>query len=119
MGQSISEVFAKGGWVMWPLLVFSVMTWAVVLDRMFVFFTLRPRISRLSHKVLSALRAGDPAAAKQFCHSEKPFLADIFLGTLDTRRPREAAERVTERNRLRLAQRLKNHLWILGTIGSA
>jgi len=104
---------------MWPLLIFSVLTWAVVLERTWVFLTLRPKLSRLSEKILSTLRAGDVAAAKQLCHSESPYLSEIFISTLDTRRSREGAERVTERNRARLVSYMKRNLWILGTIGSA
>ena len=119
MVTSFGDLFVKGGWVMWPLLIFSVLTWAVVLERAWVFLTLRPKLNKLSEKILSTLRAGDVAAAKQLCHSESPYLSEIFLSTLDSRRSRESAERVTERNRARLVAYLKRNLWVLGTIGSA
>lgn len=119
MGTSLGQLFLTGGWVMWPLLVFSVVTWAIVLERAFVFFSLRPRLSRLADSVASSLKSGDVASARQLCHSEKPQIGELFLSALDGRRTREQAERVTERNRVRFTNYLKRNLWILGTIGSA
>lgn len=119
MNFNLGELFLKGGWVMWPLLIFSVLTWAVVLERTFVFLTLRPHLSRLTQSVMQSLQAGDASAARQMCLATKPYLSEIFLSTLDTKRPREAAERITERNRIRFVGQLKKNLWILGTIGSA
>lgn len=119
MATSLGEMFLRGGWVMWPLLIFSVLTWAVVLERAFIFLTLKPRLTRLAESLNQSLKAGDVAAARQICHTEKPYIGDIFLGTLENKQSREKAERVTERNRVRMMGYLKKNLWILGTIGSA
>lgn len=119
MSSNLGDLFLKGGFTMWPLLVFSVLTWAIIIERAFVFLSVRPRLTRLSRSLLQSLRSGDAALAKQICHSERPFIAEVFLGTLDTKKSREFAERVTERNRARLVGSLKKNLWVLGTIGSA
>ncbi|MBI4403272.1 MAG: MotA/TolQ/ExbB proton channel family protein [Deltaproteobacteria bacterium] len=119
MGNNLADLFLKGGWVMWPLLVFSVLTWAVILERAFVYLTLRPKLNRLAQTVARTLGGGDHQAARQVCNGERPFLAELFLGALDTKHSRELAERITERNRMRLVSYLKRNLWILGTIGSA
>ncbi|MCB0403741.1 MAG: MotA/TolQ/ExbB proton channel family protein [Bdellovibrionales bacterium] len=119
MGTSLGELFLGGGWVMWPLLVFSVITWAIVLERAYVYLRLRPRLQNLTQSLVSSLRSGDTAAAKQICHQENPQIGELFLSTLDTKRSREQAERVTDRNRVRFMNYLKRNLWILGTIGSA
>lgn len=119
MSSNLGDLFLKGGWTMWPLLVFSVLTWAIIIERAFVFLSIRPRLARCAESLLQSLRSGDAALAKQICHTEKPFIAEVFLGTLDTKRSREFAERVTERNRVRLVGSLKKNLWVLGTIGSA
>lgn len=119
METSIGQLFLKGGWVMWPLLFFSVVTWAVVLERAFVFLTLKPRIAKLAQSIIQSLRSGDTAAARQLCHTEKPQVAEVFLSAVDNKKTRERAERITERNRVRMAQYFKKNLWVLGTIGSA
>lgn len=113
------DLFLHGGWVMWPLLFFSVLTWAVVLERAYLFLTLKPRVNRLCQSLFQTLRTGDTAAARQLCHAEKAQIGEVFLPTLETKRSRESAERMTERQRLRLVAYMKKNLWILGTIGSA
>jgi biopolymer transport protein ExbB len=119
MGLNLGEMFVHGGWVMYPLLAFSILTWAVVLERTFVYLTLRPKLSRLAQAVAQALKSGDIASARQICHAEKPYLGEVFLGTLDTRRTREYSERVTDRNRIRLVGYFKKNLWVLATVASA
>lgn len=119
MGGNFTSWFTTGGWVMWPLLILSVLTWAVVLERTFVFLTLRPRMRKLTHSITQSLAAGDLAAARHLCRSQVPPLSEVFLSALDTQKTREQAERATDRNRVRLTGMLKKNLWILGTIGSA
>ncbi len=119
IGNSLFEMFFHGGWVMWPLLILSVMSWAVIMERTYVFLTLRPKLRRLAQSIMQSLQAGDIASAKQVCHREQPEIAQIFLSTIDGRKSREATERLTERNKAKLAGHLKKNLWILGTIGSA
>ena len=119
MEINIGQIFFRGGWVMWPLLIFSVLSWAVILERIYTYVTLRPKLTQLARLLMQSLRSGDTAAAKQICQSGKPYIAELFVNTLDTKRPRELAERMTERSRVRLMSQLKRNLWILGTIGSA
>lgn len=118
--NNLGAMFLTGGWVMWPLLIFSILTWAVVIERAYVFLTLKPRLTRLSQDLLRSLRSGDVTSARQLCQSQQPLLNEIFGGVLDgSRKGREAAERNVERNRVRLVTHLRKNLWILGTIGSA
>jgi biopolymer transport protein ExbB len=119
METNLGQLFLRGGWVMWPLLVFSVLSWAVILERIYTYFTLRPKLAELATSLVQSLRTGDSNAAKQICLSGKPQISEVFVNALDTKRPRELAERMTERNRVRLMAVLKRNLWILGTIGSA
>jgi biopolymer transport protein ExbB len=116
--NSPSEILSKGGWVMWPLVAFSVVTWAIILERGFVYLVLRPRLRRLAQALLQNVKNGATGAAKQTCEAEKPALAELFLGSIDTNRSKEAAERLTERNRTRMAAHLRRNLWLLATIGS-
>lgn len=119
METTLWGTFLRGGWVMWPLLIFSVLSWTVILERVVFFLTFRPKLNRLADSLTQSLRAGDVAAARQICHSQSPELGELFLGAIDTKRSRELSERTIERSRLRLMGYLKKNLWILGTIGSA
>lgn len=119
MNKGLLDLFVTGGWVMWPLLIFSVLTWAIVIERAFVYLSVRPKLTRLAGAVLKSLAAGDVAGARQLCLGERGLISDIFLPTLDKRRSREHAARVAERNRTRFMGYLRRNLWILGTIGTA
>lgn len=119
MGSSLGEMFAKGGWVMWPLLLLSVISWAVILERIYTYLTVRPRLLQLAQSLLQSLKTGDVQAAKQLCLSQKTAVGEVFLPALDRSRSREATERVTERRKIEMATYLRRNLWILGTIGSA
>jgi biopolymer transport protein ExbB len=119
MGSTLGDIFVRGGWVMWPLLIFSVLLWAVVIERTIVFLTLRPRLRRLVEQVAGALSSGDVNAARQLCLAERVPVSGVLLPMLEPGTNREAATRAAERNRARLTGHLKRHLWILGTIGTA
>lgn len=119
MGTSLSQLFVTGGWVMWPMLVLSILTWAVVLERAYLYLTLRPKMKKLSQSITQSLQAGDMNSARQLCHSQTPPLSEVFLSALDTQKSREFAERATDRNRARLTALMKKNLWILGTVASA
>ncbi|MFM8316067.1 MAG: MotA/TolQ/ExbB proton channel family protein [Deltaproteobacteria bacterium] len=119
MNTNLGQLFITGGWVMWPLLVFSVLSWAVILERIYTYFTLRPKLAEIATSLIQSLRSGDSTTARQICMAGKPQISDVFINALETKRPRELAERMTERSRVRLMGNLKRNLWILGTIGSA
>lgn len=119
MGSTLGDIFLRGGLVMWPLLLFSVLLWAVVIERAIVFLTLRPRLRRLVEQVSGALSSGDVTAARQLCLSERAPVAGVLLPMLEPGAERDVAARAAERNRARLTGHLKRNLWILGTIGTA
>ena len=104
---------------MWPLLIFSVLTWAVVLERAFVLFTARMKYFGLMEKLSRTLETGDFSAARKLCSETSSVVSNVFLGAMDKEKGKEAAQRVTERNATRVMSYLKKNLWILGTIASA
>jgi len=119
MSGNLGEMFLQGGWVMWPLLLLSVVSWAVILERTYVFMTLRPKLEKLAQSVRQAIRSGDLNAARSLCHQEGPLLSGVFLCSLDPTRARDVADRAIDRNKSKLNIALKKNLWMLGTIGSA
>lgn len=104
---------------MWPLLVFSVVIWAVIIERALFYLRIRSRLNGLGTELLTSLRAGDIAKAKELCATQKPELASIFLDAIDTKKSKDLAERTVDRNRIRLLGYFKRNLWVLGTVASA
>lgn len=104
---------------MWPLLVFSVITWAIVIERTFFFIKVRRQIGGLGNSLLKDLRSGDTAAAKLLLQNQKPELTEVFLPAVEPKKNKDLAERNVDRSRVRLMGYFKKNLWLLGTVASA
>jgi biopolymer transport protein ExbB/TolQ len=98
METTLWGTFLRGGWIMWPLLIFSIISWTIIFERIVFFLTFRPKLKNLADSLSQSVRAGDLAAARQICHSQRPELSELFLGAIDNKRPRELSERTVERS---------------------
>lgn len=119
MGNNLGDLFFRGGWVMWPLLLFSLVTWAVIFERAWVLFLAKMRFQSLFAKLSDCLQDGDIKKARAQCEAVDSLLGQLFKGALDGPKDREVAVRAVERNAVRMTGYLKKNLWILGTIASA
>ena len=97
LGESVTQLFHKGGPVMYPLLLASILGVAYII---YCLLILRKRV--VLPKVLTDLaetltRAGDYVAAEAACRREGGPFADILLATLAARDAnREDAEAMVE-----------------------
>jgi biopolymer transport protein ExbB len=66
------ELFRMGGAFMWPLLVFSMLTVAIALERAIFFLYHNLQFDDLKDVVLERLRANDAAGAKRFLEGINP-----------------------------------------------
>jgi len=69
---SLMELFRMGGAFMWPLLVFSMLTVAIALERAIFFLYHNLQFDDLKDVVLERLRANDAAGAKRFLEGINP-----------------------------------------------
>jgi biopolymer transport protein ExbB len=80
------EIFQKGGPVMWPLLILSMITLAVVLERMmFVIIEKVKRNRNAVQKILEFVERGDSASAIQVASGTRDVVARILLDGLVSR----------------------------------
>ncbi|MDR0447950.1 MAG: MotA/TolQ/ExbB proton channel family protein [Treponema sp.] len=68
---SMMELFNLGGIFMWPLLVFSVITIAISIDRIIYLCRHKLRIDVLASKVLECIRQGNIKTAADFLEPQK------------------------------------------------
>lgn len=109
---------------MWPLLICSLATWAIVAERL---WTQRNFISEgktLVQHVNDLLAAGNIEKAQAACErSELPLAKSMLMIIRETKtnsaRMEEGLQKLFGRARIQLSQSYKQYLWILGTIGSA
>ena len=113
------EIFLKGGPLMYPILICSVIGWAIFLERLRTFYLTRRAIVPLRSEVASFLQADKPANAISFCQSQRTPFAKILLVVLTNRgAEREKIKVLAEEIGERESVALQRYLGLLGTIAN-
>jgi biopolymer transport protein ExbB len=123
--MSIIEWINNGGFTMYPLIIFSVVTWVIIFERIWNFRKLGNNLRSFYLEASNILLRDDSEALKRLCqnHSELPTarLLTLALERLSSKdqRLRKNWLEALDRKRQLINQELKQNLWVLGTIGSA
>jgi len=119
------ELFKSGGFIMYPLLLASIVSWAVALERAWRFRQLALNGDRVHLEIQNAVLRSDWKTLRSVCVREGNYpISQIALAALDriesddSRLKKRWAEAL-ERRRQLAVQDLRRGLWVLGTIGSA
>ena len=123
--HSIWELVKSGGFVMFPLVICSLLVWAVIFERIWQYRRLGQNLVAFHLEATNILLRNDLNTLKTLCgrHAVLPTaklltLALERISSQDSRLRSRWAETVENRRQF-LNQELKQHLWLLGTIGSA
>ncbi|MBE9485611.1 MAG: MotA/TolQ/ExbB proton channel family protein [Chloroflexi bacterium] len=113
------DIFQKGGPLMYPILVCSVIGWAIFLERIKTFFHIRRSFRPLFEDVCRFLQEDKPLEAVSLCESRNTPLANVLLVVLTNRgnnraHLKELAEEVGER----VSISFQRYLGLLGTIAT-
>jgi len=114
-----------GGFVMLPLGVFSLVVWAIILERIWRYRKLKEELKSFHLEALNALLKKEPASLKSLCERNPGLpLAQVVLTALERSQSKDERVRVRwvegfKRKRSLVVQDLKRNLWILGTIANA
>lgn len=114
------ELFNKGGFIMYPLFIFSVLVWTIGIHKIIQLWTFSKEYKRVNEEAQRAV-ASNRIAEVKWAFQKAPILiarpheaiVDDMAGSEDER---------AERLRRRLAETnagLKQHLWVLGTVASS
>jgi biopolymer transport protein ExbB len=104
-------------WVLWVLVVSSVIALAIVIERAIVLWSSRDNVLRIRRELRTLLGRGDLAGAKKRLDQSPSFEAAIARAGLDADGAPSAEERMrSEQQVARLS--LERHLGFLGTLGS-
>lgn len=119
------ELIASGGFVMYPLLICSLVGWGIIFERLWNYRRLGASLRSFHLEAVNTMLRSDLDALRGLCHrnSDLPtarllMIALERLGAKDERL-RTKWQEALERGRLLVNQELRQNLWILGTIGSA
>ncbi|MBN2511034.1 MAG: MotA/TolQ/ExbB proton channel family protein [Spirochaetales bacterium] len=97
--MSLQDLFSLGGWAMWPLLVFSITTVAIVLERCIYFFIHDLKTDTIAAQILEKIDSGNTGSAVALCQTAKKqsvaplvFLSGLKLYELGEHRMEKAME---------------------------
>jgi biopolymer transport protein ExbB/TolQ len=107
------------GWVMWLMILLSVVSVAIMLERGWFYWSLRDDIGKLALKLREDLRRGDYEAARVALErSPSAEAAVVVAGLLEADRGAKAAEEAMEGAMALQRMKLERRLAFLGTLGN-
>lgn len=82
---TLLTLFGDGGWAMWPLLIFSISTIAIVIERLIFIFMHKLSVADLRAPILDKINDKNIKGAKDYCQSmpKKKLAAHIMLQGLE------------------------------------
>lgn len=107
------------GWVMWLLVVLSIMSVAIMLERGWFYWSLRDDLGRLAGDLRKLLRENDLSGAKKRMESSPSAEAAVVsAGLLEADRGAKAAEEAMHGAAALQRMKLERRLAFLGTLGN-
>ncbi len=112
------ELFIEGGFIMWPLLICSLLVWAVAIERWFYINKFKVQSSMVYSNALDLLQQKKWEELKGVSRSVNPLIQKVYFNLLDNGRGSILWKNNIERRFQETQVGLKKYLWILGTIGN-
>jgi len=121
-GLNLIDIIHKGAIATYPLILMSIISVAVVFERLWSLRSIASVTLRITESIMDPIKKGQRDLAIAICkqNSHSP-AGRIFLNILD----REAGQRLEVANSFAAeamfeeTQKLKKHMWILGTVASS
>ncbi|MDP2605315.1 MAG: MotA/TolQ/ExbB proton channel family protein [Deltaproteobacteria bacterium] len=121
-GLDLIDIIHKGAIATYPLILMSIISVAVVFERLWSLRSIASVTLRITESIMDPIKKGQRDLAIAICkqNSHSP-AGRIFLNILD----REAGQRLEVTNNFAAeamfeeTQKLRKHLWILGTVASS
>jgi len=121
-GLDLIDIIHKGAIATYPLILMSIVSVAVVFERLWSLRSIASVTLRITESLLEPIKRGQRDLAIAICkqNSHSP-AGRIFLNILD----RESSQRLEVTNNFAAeamfeeTQKLRKHLWILGTVASS
>jgi biopolymer transport protein ExbB len=120
-GLDLIDIIHKGAIATYPLILLSIVSVAVVFERLWSLRNIASATLRVTESIMEPIKKGQRDLAIAICKQNSQCPAGrIFLNILD-REPKglEVANNVATEAMFEETQKLKKHLWILGTVASS
>lgn len=117
-GRDLLTLVETGGAVMYPLLLCSVVSIAVILERLWVLTRAARAAAQLHQLVAEATDEGDLTGAAALSKRDTSPLGNVYKAVLSTAADDELRSRIAVRRHAEVARGLRRYVWLLGTVGS-
>jgi biopolymer transport protein ExbB len=121
-GLDLIQIIHQGAIATYPLIVFSIVSITVVLERLWSLRNISSVTLRVTESLLEPIKKGQRDLAVAICrqNAHSP-AARIFLNILSREGTQklEVANAVAAEAMFEETQKLKKHLWVLGTVASS
>ncbi|HXG50149.1 MAG TPA: MotA/TolQ/ExbB proton channel family protein [candidate division Zixibacteria bacterium] len=121
-GLDLIEIIHRGAIATYPLILLSVVSVAVVLERLWFLRNMGSMTVRIAESILDPIRKGEQDLAAAMCKQNAHSPAGrIFLRMIQgaQRNGKESASAFAAEAMFEETQNLKKHLWVLGTVSSS
>jgi biopolymer transport protein ExbB len=115
---SIFELVRQGGLAMYPLVVCSIVSLAVICERAWIFWKVVRPGHALTASVLARVSRADLDEARMILKTAETPVAEVFRAALLRGADADYGLLEMDRKRQELLHGLRRHLWILATVGS-
>jgi biopolymer transport protein ExbB len=119
VGHSLFDLVRQGGFVLYPLLVCSVIAVTVILERAWSLLRDGRQAQRLQRLLDESFDAQRLAEALALCRRDTSPLGRVYLAVLSAANAsEESRQRLAQRKLSEASRRVRRFVWLLGTIGS-
>ena len=120
-GLDLIDIIHKGAIATYPLILLSIVSVAVVFERLWSLRDIGSATLRVTDSILEPIKKGQRDLAIAICKQNSQCPAGrIFLNILDREAAGlEVANNIATEAMFEETQKLKKHLWILGTVASS
>ncbi|MBN1363256.1 MAG: MotA/TolQ/ExbB proton channel family protein [Syntrophaceae bacterium] len=113
------EFFLKGGILMWPILLCSVISITIILERVYRFYRARPKVPNILARTKRLLQEGKADEALKFCEGVSgPIPHILAIGIHIRNRSLEEKEKLIARAGSRIIRQFDRNLRGLAIIGN-
>jgi len=115
----MANYFVKGGLLMWPILLCSIVSFAVVLERLFYFHRTRSRNKNLPEKTQALINSKKADEAHSLCEKDGSFVGHFLaVGIKIANHSSDDKQKILRRAGSRELEEGEKHLRVLSTIGN-
>ena len=120
-GLNLFEILQRGAIATYPLIAMSIISITVIFERLWFLRNIGSTTVRMAETLLEPLKKGQRDLAIAICRQNSGSPAGrIFLNILDRENlGSESANSIATEALFEESQKLKKHLWVLGTVASS